>query len=276
MWHLGIFKTNSRENSICPSVLVYGWRRMLTYKFLHFIFSSPSLLKHVRHYDPAFTVSFLFLSVISWSSELEASWNHHKDTALSAHWLRSEPEGPVSPLGVQDSLPQTPSEAGDSPWAPVGHGWNPGVQGRAVAGPAGTWRGWSSAPGSWCCIQPGFPAPHSLSHKDTMRRIRYMRLRESRAALWYRSATCRDCEISFSHTPHAGALATGEGCDKHDAFISSYSAGFNSGKLGVCVSFYSSMLSVAPPHFCLKFSKVYSLRKDWFALIRRKRKDEKE
>ena len=73
---------------------------------------------------------------------------------------------------------------------------------------------------------------------------------------------CRDCEISFSHTPHAGALATGEGCDKHDAFISSYSAGFNSGKLGVCVSFYSSMLSVAPPHFCLKFSKVYSLRKD--------------
>lgn len=152
MWHLGIFKTNSRENSICPSVLVYGWRRMLTYKFLHFIFSSPSLLKHVRHYDPAFTVSFLFLSVISWSSELEASWNHHKDTALSAHWLRSEPEGPVSPLGVQDSLPQTPSEAGDSPWAPVGHGWNPGVQGRAVAGPAGTWRGWSSAPGSWCCI----------------------------------------------------------------------------------------------------------------------------
>ena len=34
------------------------------------------------------------------------------------------------------------------------------------------------------------------------------------------------------------------------------------GNWGVCVSFYSSMLSVAPPHFCLKFSKVYSLRKD--------------
>ena len=77
MWHLGIFKTNSRENSICPSVLVCGQRRMLTYKFLHFnSFFFPSLLKHVSLYDPAFMVSFLFLSVILWSSELEVSWNH--------------------------------------------------------------------------------------------------------------------------------------------------------------------------------------------------------
>ena len=54
------------------------------------------------------------------------------------------------------------------------------------------------------------------------------------------------CEIPFSHTLHVGALATGEGHHKQDAFISSYPAGFYSRKLGVYVSFYSSMLSVAP------------------------------
>ena len=50
--------------------------------FFTLIFFFPSLLKHVSCYDPAFTVSFLFLSVMSWSSELEASWNHHKQRSL--------------------------------------------------------------------------------------------------------------------------------------------------------------------------------------------------
>lgn len=74
---------------------------------------------------------------------------------------------------------------------------------------------------------------------------------------------CRDCEISFSHTPHVGALATRGGCHKHNAFISSYPAGFYSGNWGVCVSFlFFDVVPVAPPHSRLKFSNVYSLRKD--------------
>ena len=138
--------------------------------FFTLIFFFPSLLKHVSCYDPAFTVSFLFLSVMSWSSELEASLNHHRHIALSAHWVWSEPQGPISPPGVQDSLSPGPFWGGGVSLSSCGSRWNPGAQGRAAAGPAGTWRGWSSAPGSWCCIQPGFPAPHLLSHKDTMRR----------------------------------------------------------------------------------------------------------
>lgn len=66
---------------------------------------------------------------------------------------------------------------------------------------------------------PAFAALDSLSHKDTIRRIRYTWLRESRVALRYRSERCRDYEISFSHIPRSGAVETGEDSHKHDAFI---------------------------------------------------------
>ena len=70
-----------------------------------------------------------------------------------------------------------------------------------------------------CRVSDAFAALDSLSHKDTIRRIRYTWLRESRVALRYRSETCRDYEISFSHIPHIGAVETGEDSHKHDAFI---------------------------------------------------------
>ena len=63
------------------------------------------------------------------------------------------------------------------------------------------------------------------------------------------------CEIPFSHTLHVGALATGEGHHKQDAFISSYPAG------GLCVFLFFDVIS-GSPHSRLKFSNVYSLRKD--------------
>lgn len=42
------------------------------------------------------------------------SWNHHTHSTQRS-LAAIGPEGPVSPPGVQDSLPQTPSEAGESP-----------------------------------------------------------------------------------------------------------------------------------------------------------------
>lgn len=80
--------------------------------------------------------------------------------------------------------------------------------------------------GAWTCCRvsdaessPALTALLPRSHKDTARRIGDTQLRASRAVLRYRSETCCDCEISFSHIPLTGALESGEDCHKHDAFI---------------------------------------------------------
>lgn len=85
-------------------------------------------------------VSFLFLSVILWSSRTRGmSWNHHTGTqrSLAAIGARGTP----SPYGVQDSLPQTLLRLGSLPLSTCGSQMEPWGPGRGCCWPScGTWR----------------------------------------------------------------------------------------------------------------------------------------
>lgn len=77
------------QEKICPSVLVYGWRRMLTYKFLHF--NSFFLLFLIKTCQPLWSCLHGILSlplshfvVFRTGSVMESSQRHSTQRSLAA------------------------------------------------------------------------------------------------------------------------------------------------------------------------------------------------
>lgn len=177
MWHLGIFKTNSEEIQFVLLFWVYGRRRMLTYKFLHFnsLFLPTSLLNVSAFMILPSLVSFLFLSVILWSSEhsvMESCTQHSALTGCDRKAQRDPSPHPVCRI----PFPRPLLRLGVS-LSTCGSQMEPWGSRAGLLLARDYVERLELCAGLWCWIQPGFPAPHSLSHKDTVRRIRYMGLR---------------------------------------------------------------------------------------------------